>query len=175
MRRLPGPYSGDASATNIHPPAPDGKARAFCDIVANELADLESRQFSNIAQSLLPFATDTSLDLLGEIYGVPRLAVQTASVDAMDQNFTWYVRSGTFGDINGGQDIVIPQGVYIYTVAGVNGPIYVADAVYLAGPPVRNSLAPSVCMRAPRAMRHPESSALRTSPVMWRISLDPCW
>ena len=39
--------------------------------MASELAQLESRQFLNIAQSLLPFATDTSLDLLGEIFGVP--------------------------------------------------------------------------------------------------------
>jgi|HubBroStandDraft_4_1064222.scaffolds.fasta_scaffold775368_1 hypothetical protein len=61
------------SATGIRQLAPGGKARAFGDIVANELAELENRQFSNIAQSLLPFATDVSLDLLGEIYGVPRL------------------------------------------------------------------------------------------------------
>ena len=60
--------------------------------MASELAQLESRQFLNIAQSLLPFATDTSLDLIGEIFGVPRLAQTTAAVDMGDQNFTWYVR-----------------------------------------------------------------------------------
>ena len=109
--------------------APGGKARAFGDIVANELAQMESRQFLNIAQSLLPFATDTSLDLLGEIFGVPRLAQTTAAVDMGDQNFTWYVRTGTFGDINSGQDIVIPAGIYIYTAAGNSGPVYIADAV----------------------------------------------
>jgi hypothetical protein len=119
------------TATGIRQLAPGGKARAFGDVVANELAELENRQFLNIAQSLLPFATDTSLDLIGEIFGVPRLAQQTASVDLGDQNFEWYVRSGTFGDINGGQDIVIPDGVRLYTAAGVNGPVYVADAVTL--------------------------------------------
>ena len=103
--------------------APGGKARAFGDIVANELAELESRQFANIAQSLLPFATDVSLDLIGEIFGVPRLTAQNASVDITEQNFEWYVRNGTFGSINGGQDIVVPAGVQIYTAAQ-NGPAY---------------------------------------------------
>jgi hypothetical protein len=97
------------SATGIRQLAPGGKARAFGDIVANELAELENRQFLNIAQSLLPFATDTSLDLIGEIFGVARLTQQTASVDMGDQNFEWFVRNGTFGSINSGQDIVIPS------------------------------------------------------------------
>jgi len=116
------------SATGIRQLAPGGKARAFCDIFANELAGLESRQFANIAQSLLPFATDTSLDLIGEIFGVPRLAQATAGVDISDQNFEWYVRNGTFGSINSGQDIGIPAGVQIYTAAQ-NGPVYLATAV----------------------------------------------
>ena len=79
----------------------------------------------------MPFATDTSLDLIGEIFGVARLTQQTASVDMGDQNFEWFVRNGTFGSINSGQDIVIPSGVRIYTAAGVNGPVYIADAVTL--------------------------------------------
>ncbi|HUD99379.1 MAG TPA: hypothetical protein VMR62_07370, partial [Bryobacteraceae bacterium] len=79
--------------------------------MANELAEMESRQFANIAQSLLPFATDVSLDLIGEIFGVPRLTAQNASVDITEQNFEWYARNGTFGSINGGQDIVVPAGV----------------------------------------------------------------
>ena len=59
---------------------------------------------------------------------MPRLTAQTASVDVTDQNFEWYVRSGTFGDINSGQDIVIPAGVRIYTAAS-SGPVFIADAV----------------------------------------------
>jgi len=121
--------------------------RAFGDVVADQLAELENRQFLNIAQSLLPFATDTSLDLLGEIFGVPRLTQQTAGVDISEQNLEWYVRNGTFGAINGGRDIVIPTGVQIYTalsqpgvaggsgvvgsVAAQSGPVYLAQAVTL--------------------------------------------
>jgi uncharacterized phage protein gp47/JayE len=114
------------SATGIRQLAPGGKARAFGDIVANELAELENRQFANIAQSLLPFATDTSLDLLGEIYGVTRLPQTNATVDIGDQNFQWYVRNGTFGSINSGQ-----AGVRVYTAAGTSGPVYIANAVTL--------------------------------------------
>ena len=91
---------------------------------------MEGRQFLNIAQSLLPFATDTSLDLIGEIFGVPRLNQQTASVDISEQNFSWYVRHGSFGSINSGKDIVIPSGVRIYTAAQ-SGPVYVAGAIPL--------------------------------------------
>ena len=119
------------SATGIRQLAPGGKARAFGDLLANELAELEQRQFLNIAQSLLPFATDTSLDLIGEIFGVARITQQTAGVDVGDQNFQWYVRNGTFGSINSGQDIVIPSGVRIYTAAGASGPVYIANAVLL--------------------------------------------
>lgn len=110
--------------------APGGKARALCDIVADKLGDLENRQFVNMGETLLPFATGTNLDVIGEIFGVPRLQQQTSSVGAGDQNFKFYVRSGTFGDINNGQNIVIPAGVRILTAAD-DGPVYLSDSVTL--------------------------------------------
>lgn len=69
--------------------------------------------------------------MLGEIYGVTRLPQTNATVDIGDQNFQWYVRNGTFGSINSGQDINIPAGVRIYTAAGTSGPVYIANAVTL--------------------------------------------
>ena len=88
------------------------------------------REFLNLSQTLLPFATDTNLDLIGEIYGVTRIGASAAGVAASDQNFEFYVRTGTFGDINNGQDIVIPDGVSIYT-ASPSGPVYLAYPVTL--------------------------------------------
>jgi hypothetical protein len=44
--------------------------------------------------------------------------------------FYFYVKSGNFGAINNGQDIVIPDRVQISTV-DPNGPIYLADAITL--------------------------------------------
>ncbi len=48
-------------------------------------------------------------------------------MDITEQNFEWYVRNGTFGSINAGQDILVPAGVQIYTAAQ-NGPVYTLSA-----------------------------------------------
>src|SRR5437879_4096115 len=85
--------------------APGGKARALCDAFADSVAGSENRQFLNLGETLLPFALGKNLDLIGEIHGVPRILKQTASTDVGDQNFRFYVRTGTFGSINQGKDI----------------------------------------------------------------------
>ena len=58
---------------------------------------------------------------------MPQLAAQS---DSTDNNFRFFVRSGTFGDINNGRDILIPSGVQIFT-ASPAGPVYTADSVTL--------------------------------------------
>lgn len=98
--------------------------------MATQLGTLETNEFTNITQTLLPFATGDSLDLIGQIFGVTRIQSQDASVDSSDGNFQFYVRTGTFGDINSGQDIQIPANVQIFTEA-LNGPVYLTDAVTL--------------------------------------------
>ena len=91
---------------------------------------MELREFLNLSETLLPFATAGNLDLLGEIYGVTRLGATLSSVSATDQNFRFYVRTGTFGDINNGQDVIIPDGISIYT-ASLTGPVYLAYPITL--------------------------------------------
>ncbi|MGD0498607.1 MAG: baseplate J/gp47 family protein [Bryobacteraceae bacterium] len=91
---------------------------------------MELREFLNLSETLLPFATGGNLDLIGEIFGVTRIGAATSSVSATDQNFRFYVRTGTFGDINNGQDIVIPDGVSIFT-ANLTGPVYLAYPITL--------------------------------------------
>jgi hypothetical protein len=124
--------------------APGGKARAFADIMASELGVIETNDFINITATLLPFATGNSLDLIGQIFGVTRIQQQDATVDSGDDNFQFYVRTGTFGDINSGQDINIPANVQIFT-DDPNGPIYLTDAVtLLAGNSTQSFSATSV-------------------------------
>jgi uncharacterized phage protein gp47/JayE len=94
---------------------PGGKARAFADIIAAKIGELEARQFINLTQTLLPYATDESLDFLGEIYGVARIPRTDAAVDASEGSFKFYVRTGTFGSINSGQSITIPAGTRIFS------------------------------------------------------------
>ena len=71
----------------------------------------------NLGLTLLYYATGGNLDLIGEIFGVARIGASTSAVSATDQNFRFYVRSGTFGDINSSNDIQIPDGVQIFTTA----------------------------------------------------------
>src|SRR5437016_146298 len=119
------------ASSGIRQLAPGGKARAFADIVGDRLGQSEQRQFANLAETLIPFATRDSLDLLGEIYGVARIGQSSVVADLSDQNFKFYVRRGTFGDINGGNDIQVPSDIRIFT-GDPNGPVYLADAMTLA-------------------------------------------
>lgn len=113
-------------STGITNTSPGGKARALVDIIADRMGDLETRQFVNVSQNLIPFAVTDALDALGDIYGVPRIQAQDASSPATDNNFEFYVITGTFGDINNGQDVVIPSGTRIFSQSSV-GPVYSLD------------------------------------------------
>jgi uncharacterized phage protein gp47/JayE len=116
--------------TGIRQFAAGGKARAYADIVADKLGELETREFVNLGETLLPYATGQNLDFLGEIFGVARLAEQAGSVGSTDQNFRFYVKTGTFADINNGQNIVVPANVRI-TTADPNGPVFLSDPITL--------------------------------------------
>jgi uncharacterized phage protein gp47/JayE len=110
--------------------SPGGKARAFCDIVGSILGTVETDIFNMVSNSLLPYATGSSLDLIGDIFGVNRLPQVNSSVTTDDNNFEFYVRTGTFGNINNGQNITVPAGVLISSTS--NGPSYtITQAVTL--------------------------------------------
>jgi len=113
-------------ATGITNTSPGAKARALADIIANEMGILDGNTFTSATQYLLPYATNVALDFLGDIHGVARIQAQDASAPASDSNFEFYVTTGTFGDINNGQDIIVPAGTRIFT-SFPNGPIYSSD------------------------------------------------
>lgn len=113
-------------ATGILNTSPGGKARALADIIADRMGDLETRQFVAVSQNLLPYATDTALDALGAIFGIQRIAASDSSSPSSDGNFEFFVTTGTFGDVNSGNDIIIPAGTRIFTAA-TNGPVYTVD------------------------------------------------
>lgn len=134
MIQSPQSYSVYANAilaklqqTGITQTAPGGIARAYSDIMGSQIAALETTQFNNLLQTLVPFATKDSLDYLGQIYGVPRIGQQNASSTSGDENFEFYVNSGTFGSINNGQNIVVPAGTQIFT-SNANGPVFVTTS-----------------------------------------------
>jgi uncharacterized phage protein gp47/JayE len=114
-------------ATGITQTATGGKARSIVDNIADQMGTLESRQFTNLVQTLLPYAVKDTLDFLGGIEGLPRIAQVDATVAQTDNNFQFFVRFGTFGSINNGNDIIVPAGTQLYTADGVNGVIYVTQ------------------------------------------------
>jgi len=84
---------------------------------------------------------------------VPRLGQSSVQSDLADRNFQFYVRRGTFGDINRGNDIEIPSDVRIST-GDPNGAIYLTDPVTLAAGDSQaffsaRSLAPGSVSNAP--------------------------
>ena len=60
-----------------------GKARAFCDIVGDQLGILDANKANDIAQSLLPYAYGSNLDLLCQIYGVNQGSLHERSTSAL--------------------------------------------------------------------------------------------
>lgn len=112
-------------STGISQTAAGGNARSLIDIMADQIGTLEQRQFTNLVQTLLPYAVKDTLDFIGTPRGVIRISQQDASVAETDKNFQFSVRYGTFGSINGGADILVPAGTELYTADGINGAIYI--------------------------------------------------
>ena len=121
---------GALTQTGIQQTAAGGKARAFCDIVGDKIGEMETKEFLNLGETLIHYATGENLDFIGEIFGVYRLGAQVASIAQGDTNFKFYATGGkTFGDINSGSDITVPAGTLIMTSADA-GPIFLTDTLF---------------------------------------------
>jgi uncharacterized phage protein gp47/JayE len=94
--------------TNITQLTPGGKARFFLEVFAEEQSSQYAVFNDSLAQAFIQYAKGNFLDFFGDMFGVPRLEAKHAESDI--NNFMFYVNSGTFGDINNTQDIVIPAG-----------------------------------------------------------------
>ena len=77
-----------------------------------------------------PRNRSAALELIGQVFGVNRIQQTDSQVSAGDNSFVFWVRTGSFGDINRGRDIVIPDGVRIST-ADPGGPVYLTNAIVL--------------------------------------------
>lgn len=96
--------------TNISFLSPGSKARMLVDILSEELG-LQASQFDlNTGAGLLRKANGEILDFIGEIFGLERLREVKSSVTSSEQNFAFYTVGNNFGEINDGEDIVIPEG-----------------------------------------------------------------
>jgi uncharacterized phage protein gp47/JayE len=98
------------SFTNISFLSPGSKARMLVDILSEELG-LQASQFDlNTGAGLLKNASGPVLDFLGELFGLERLQEVKSSVTTAEENFVLYTEGNSFGELNNGEDVVIPAG-----------------------------------------------------------------
>jgi len=110
--------------TAINVKTPGGKFRVLLDIFANSLSSAYSVFDSNMLKSYVYGASDEYLDYIGSIFGITRYPSQMSSVDSASQIIKYYVKSGTFGDINSGQNIVVKQNTKIWANSGSTKILY---------------------------------------------------
>lgn len=113
-----------ATNTNITRLSAGGKARAILEATNRRLKESYDVFSLDLARAFVSSAPGQFLELIGQLLGVDRQGTVAAAVDSSMQTLRWYVDSGTFGDINGGADIIIPQGTIISTRASNGGILY---------------------------------------------------
>jgi uncharacterized phage protein gp47/JayE len=101
-----------------------GKARAILESVNRRIEEQFEIFDLNMARAFVSSAPGQFLDLIGALLGVPRELAVAASAESDMEVFRFYVESGTFGSINGGQNITIEQGQILSTRSGGRGILY---------------------------------------------------
>lgn len=104
-----------AQNTNLTRLSPGGFARSILESVNKRVSDAYQVFDLNLARAFVSAAPGQYLELIGALLAVTRGVSSSASVDSDSQVLKLYVQSGTFGDINGGNNIFIPQGTIIST------------------------------------------------------------
>jgi uncharacterized phage protein gp47/JayE len=104
-----------AENTNITQLAPGSKARFILDTTSEEQGEQHRIFDSNLMQAFIKYAEGRFLDFFGDMLNLPRREPSHAISE--DNNQMFYVKSGTFGDINNGIDFTIPSGTVVKTVA----------------------------------------------------------
>jgi uncharacterized phage protein gp47/JayE len=99
--------------SNITRLTPGAKARLLLDIVSKEQGNQHQVFDENILQVFLKYADSKFLDFFGDMMNLPRREATHAFVE--DENFMFFVNSGTFGSINGGSNFLIPAGTLVFT------------------------------------------------------------
>jgi uncharacterized phage protein gp47/JayE len=104
--------SSNSALANL---SPGSKARAIVEAMSTVVGTVASDLSVGMISSLLPNASGPLLDLIADMVGLQRLPEIRATIEPGDHNLKYYVKAGTFGDINGGSPITIPAGTEIRT------------------------------------------------------------
>lgn len=103
---------------------PGAKARAILEATNRNLNEAYRTFDLNFSRAFISGASGRYLDFIGEMLGLGRDGVLTANASADSKTVKFFVEIGTFGDINSGSSIVIPQGTNIATSAELNDIVY---------------------------------------------------
>ena len=96
--------------------AVDSMGRILAEAVSQELARANAEDRRSFDSYQLTQAEGKELDDLSLTIGGPkRRSASTASVETFHRNLYFYTEAGTFGDINGGADIIVPANTIIRT------------------------------------------------------------
>lgn len=112
---IQGAISDLAANATIANLAPGSKARAVVEAVGTVIGGVAVDLTVGMVSTMLPNAVGPALDLIADMVGMQRLPEIRARVESNDTNLKYYVKTGTFGDINGGTAITIPAGVQVRT------------------------------------------------------------
>ena len=93
--------------------SPGSATRALVEALSFELAAIHSTVLTDILGTFLPNATGSNLDFIASIYGLRRNPPVRIETTTNDRAVRFYVRNGTFGDINSGVGFTIPAGARI--------------------------------------------------------------
>jgi len=113
-----------ANNTNITKLSAGGIARALLEAMNTRLAEAYEIFDLNMARAFVSSAPGQFLELIGTLLGVEREPSFAANADADTQVIKFYVNTGTFGALNGGNDITLLQGTVISTLASNGGILY---------------------------------------------------
>lgn len=112
------------SSTNITRITPGAKARTLAQIFNRKLNKAYQEFDINFLRTFLPFAQGRFLDYIGDAVNVQRLGATRANATASSLLQKVFVETGTFGDLNNGNDISLPIGLIISTLPGNEGITY---------------------------------------------------
>lgn len=98
----------------------DSKTRSIADAFTREVVDISQQSVQAHQANQLSTSRGDDLVQLGSSKGVGKKFNTTAFVTEQELNLAFYVESGTFGDINGGSSISVPEGTVVYSAPNNN-------------------------------------------------------
>ncbi len=110
--------------TSITKTSVGSKTRAIVTALSGKLGQMGQKFDINVAQAFLAGAEGKYLEFIGDMMGVEKLGQETASVSSSERVIRFYVDSGTFGDINNGNSILLSSGTSVGTAIAGTGVTY---------------------------------------------------